>query len=429
MLEAYVDDYFKYDGRIRKLLIFDESMVNALVYSENCDEISSLLSKVLRKHRVDVAFQKALPNEICEFFKELNELVTYKEKILTAGTDKEIEVEPNTSYLSGFTYPELVRYSRVIETNLGKTDLYRSILLASRAPEELRRMSIVSMQGKPAMLVTKELLDDEIENLVTTDASREFRRLFRYTQRTDGKKVRIYKTLNFRWDDELGVWCFPLNSGKESVKKAFEGEGNSNQYLSEIVQIVKKHDGIRKEERAMENMPDILERKEKYLFFHSKQIKNIPLQVQLRLIKEGLVQHDEIDERFYFETFGRETATDEYKDCEVVIFIGLLHKPSSAINALLAGEGFTGDPDAVRQDVETGELLQQIQQGIGRGQLRRGDRQFVYFFHHKPELFGPDIQKAFIACCYNGNEADYMFPDPFDDYPHSEEEVSPFESV
>jgi len=43
-----------------------------------------------------------------------------------------------------------------------------------------------------------------------------------------------------------------------------------------------------------------------------------------------------------------------------------------------------GDPDAVRQDVEMGELLQQIQQGIGRGQLRKGDRQFVYFFHPNP---------------------------------------------
>lgn len=90
------------------------------------------------------------------------------------------------------------------------------------------------------------------------------------------------------------------------------------------------------------------------------------------------------------------------------MFIGLNHKPQHTINALLAGEGFTGDPDAVRKEVETGEFLQQIQQGMGRGTLRKGQRQFVYFFDKDAQRFRHDIQEAFPMCYFDGKQPAWL---------------------
>jgi hypothetical protein len=254
------------------------------------------------------------------------------------------------------------------------------------------------------MFVTKERLDEEIKNLVTTDASREFRRLFRYTQRSDGKKVRIYKTVNFRCDDEVGVFSIPLRSGRESLRKAFN-DPKSNPYLDEIAKRVKRHNDIRDDELAKGTGPG---KKAKYLFFYPKGIETIPSKVQLRLLKDRLIPLDEADDRLKFETFGQETATDEHKDCEIVVFIGLNHKPQHTINALLAGEGFSGDPDAVRSEVENGEFLQQLQQGMGRGTLRKGQRQFVYFFDIDAERFRHDIQEAFPMSYFDGRQPEWF---------------------
>ncbi|MDB4516347.1 bifunctional DNA primase/polymerase [Crocinitomicaceae bacterium] len=401
---SYVEDYFKYGGEIRKLLVFDESMLNAMVHSKTCRLISSMLSTLIREHGVNGDFQRDIPKEICRFFEKLNDQIEVEEKKLNAGTKREVTFEPDTKDLDGFTYGELVRYSRIIESKLGDDDLYRDILLASCAPKELRKMSLVRGQGKPAVFVTKELLDEDIVNLVTTDASREFRRLFKYTQRSDGKKVRIYRTVNFRHDDEVGVFSIPLRSGRESLRKAFD-DPKSNPYLDEIAKIVEKHERIYAKESAMGPPKPS---KAKYLFFYPKGIETIPDRVELRLLKDRLIPLNEADDRLRFETFGRETATDAYKDCGVIVFIGLNHKPQHTINALLAGEGFTGDPDAVRKEVETGEFLQQLQQGMGRGTLRKGQRQFVYFFDMDPERFKRDIHAAFPMCYFDGRQPEWF---------------------
>ncbi|BHH84326.1 bifunctional DNA primase/polymerase [Desulforhopalus sp. 52FAK] len=417
---SYVDEYFKYNGEIRKLLIFDESMLNAMTYSASSKDISIKLSNLQREYNLNDSLQESVPAEIALFFMKLNQLIETKERELISGTEKEVVISPDTGDLEGIEYGELIRYSRIFEGKLGGTDLYRKILLSACAPSGLRAMSLIKVQGKPALFATKELFDDSIESLITTDASREFRRLFKYTQRSDSKQIKIYQIDNFRWDDELLISCYNNYSGQNNVKQAFEGDEEENPYLEKILEVVQQDNDYWNEENQMAG-PDVTIQKPKYLFFHSKQIRTIPCQIKLRLLEEGLIPVDEINERLFFETFGRENATDEYKDCEVIFFIGLLHKPDSAIDALLAGEGFAGNKDAVREEVKVGEFLQQLQQGIGRGALRQGRRQFVHFFHHKPEIFERDLRKAFPMSYYNGVappdlcEIEYLPEEPEDE--------------
>ena len=399
---SYITDYFNYRGQSRRLLIFDESMLNSVIHAELCQDLASRLSAFSREYILNGTLQQKIPIDIKLFFDDFNKLIERSERQIVDQGDTEIAVAPDVSRLDNYNYPQLVKYSRIIENEFGETDLYRNILLVCKSPEYLRKMSITARSDKASLLITKELLDNQIENLITTDASREFRKLFRYSQRSDGKKVLIYNTENFRWDDELGIWCHPENSGMDSVKKAFEMDG-PNPYLDKIAEIVKNDNDECEEEgrRSGVNCP-----KRKYLFFTFKRIKSIPCQVKLRLLEEGLIEAHEMNDRLKFETFGRETATNEYSDCDGIIFIGLLHKPNRAIDALLAGEGFVGDVNSVRQSVEIGEFLHQLQQGIGRGAIRRGGKQFVHFFHPDPSLFEHELQDAFPMCYYNGLNAE-----------------------
>ncbi len=80
------------------------------------------------------------------------------------------------------------------------------------------------------------------------------------------KKVRIYNIENFRFDEDLAIFGIPLNSGRDSIRKAFEDEPYGNDYLNEIVTIVQKHKKIQLEETAMNGGKDVVGIK--YLFFY-----------------------------------------------------------------------------------------------------------------------------------------------------------------
>jgi hypothetical protein len=208
-----------------------------------------------------------------------------------------------------------------------------------------------------------------------------------------------------------------MNSGKEAVEKAFDGPWNDNDYLREIEKIVRNHNEQEEEETEMNG--GVSPGKRKYLFFYSKHIQTLPYQVKEMLARKRLIPLAEADDRLNFVTFGKENATNEYRECDVVIFVGLNHKPAYAVRALLAGEGYKGNLSAVMEDVKTGELIQQLQQGIGRGQMRQGGRQYVYFTYPRPEIFVHDLQRAFPACEIKGVENPY-FPDPPDASPEEE---------
>jgi len=398
---AYQNDYFSYKGKPRKLLVFDESMLNSLVSSDYTDSIVSWIDRFQRKYDQDDDFSKKIDSGIYNYFTDLKKLIDVQEKALRAEGTKEIHLQVDTSHLDMLDYSRLVSAARIIEDKLGDNDLFSNLLQIGIAPKSLRTFTLIKQQGKPVLLAYKELLSDSIENLITTDASREFRKLFKYTTRADGQQIRIYDVDNFRMDDEVSIKGIELPSGQRHIKKTFEDYDDDNEYLKAIVEIVKQHNENEETETAMNGGKS--PGKRKYLFFHSKQIKCLPYQVIFKLADEGLVPLENAKERLKFVTFGRENATNEYSDCDVVIFIGLNHKPQHAIRALLAGEGFTGDPQVVKTDVETGELIQQLQQGIGRGQMRKGLRQAVYFFHPNPMEFAGDIEKAFPMCDYAGS--------------------------
>ena len=406
---AYTDEYFHYQGKPRGLLVYDESLLNSMVSSWETKDAVAEIDKFLRKWDLDMSFRGKVQKEICDFFSDFKKLVDKEEGNLGIFKKQEIELNVDTTPLDKLDYAELVKAARIIEEDLRTRDFFRDILLVCKAPKQHRKLTIFIEKGKPAMLACKELLSDNIENLVNLDASRESRRLFKYTTRDDKRIIQVYDAGHFRWDDELYIVPLAMSSGKESVTKAFIGDKSDNDYLREIEKIVRNHSEQEEEETAMNQ--GVCPGKRKYLFFYSKHIQTLPYQVKEMLARKGLIPLADADDRLNFVTFGRENATNEYRDCDVIIFVGLNHKPPYAVRALLAGEGYKGDLSGILEDVKAGELIQQLQQGIGRGQMRQGSRQYVYFPYPHPEIFIHDLQRAFPACEIKGIENPYR-PDP-----------------
>jgi hypothetical protein len=79
--------------------------------------------------------------------------------------------------------------------------------------------------------------------------------------------------------------------------------------------------------------------------------------------------------RFVWMTHGNETSVSKYAYCSNVIFLGVLHKPDTALTADIYGQTetqFLIDPEKVKP-VEYGEILSCFHQGFCRSSCRKVD--------------------------------------------------------
>lgn len=239
-------------------------------------------------------------------------------------------------HLAEYDHPQLIKFSNTIVnelmsiTHTGEDDLplFRDLLLLGKADEECRQVFLLKEEGKALLFTMRELLSEGIKNLVTTDASRETRSVFSFS----AKPVKIYDVQNFKNYGKLTINAIEFQSGLTQIKKSCKDTKTPNPYLLALKEILQIEREARKE---------ILDRKNKkkpkeILVFHSKQVE-LRDKAELFLWKNGITEDGDML-KFHFETFGRENATNQYRDCECVIFMGLHHKPSNALKALLLGE-------------------------------------------------------------------------------------------
>ncbi|MDD5434807.1 MAG: bifunctional DNA primase/polymerase [Nitrospira sp.] len=423
---TYTNQYYQYEGKARDLLIFDESMLNSMLTSQKSSDVISSLEQFLREYQFEGNLKESIPAEIFTFFQKLSTEITDKERQLRQNNGiNTISVEVDNGDLVGFSQPALVGYSNMISSAIGNgriedgNPLFGDLLLIADSEKESRSFHLsIDQHDKTCFFASKEIMSSEIPNLITTDASREFRTLFQYTCRKDGKKVMKYGKSYFVNYDELCIR--PINllaSGKVSIASTFEEtKSNDNPYLKSIGQIISAHkklwkvaneeaikdyihrlpllEQIRAEELVKSLNQESFDKKS--LFFYSKDLKIIPEAVKFYLLANKILTAQEIEKTLLFETFGRENASNEYRDCSVVIFLGLNWMRKNVIKGLLAGEGMQSSVAMnILDDVMRGELVMQLQQGIGRGTLRKGEAQWAYFFDSNCMQYWKPLEKAF----------------------------------
>lgn len=381
---TYLSDYFKYKGEDRTLLLFDESMLNSMTSADRSQKVAGHLGRFIREYNTNPRLAEEIPENIFTYFKKIHDDTNQKETRLNSEEEiKRLDITIPAEHLLNYDYPDLIRFSSIIENFIANRDkeeisTFRDLLTIGKSPEELRQIFIQKENGQPILFTMKEVMSSTIRNLVTTDASREIRTLFNFSE----KQVKILDVELFRTYEGLNIYGLELPGGKEKVSKAFFDKNKPNPYLIMVEEIIK-------EEK---------DNHENFLIFHSKQLGDISDKIVLRLIMKNILTKDEA-ERMKFMTFGRENATNDFKDCGCIIFLGLHYKPTYAYRAHLIGE-MKGDKDVepwMIDKVEEGEIALQLHQGSGRGKIRKGnmESQSVYYCAYDPTVFFRGLRKAF----------------------------------
>jgi len=302
--------------------------------------------------------REKIPGEIYEYFKAIKERSKGLEaKLKNGDVVGPAELDLPDHYVQDYEMPELIKFANIIDS---ERDIFRDLLLLGKTDRSLRNIFLQKEDQGPVLFMFRETMSPSIKSLITTDASREHRTLFNFSKRP----VKIYNIEDFKDYSKLEIFGVTLSGSKERIQKEFERDGQTNPYMEYIENIV------RREKDNHEN----------FLIFLSKQIKVAKSDIRYRLLSERILDANE-GGRIRFETFGRENATNDYKDCGCVIFLGLHYKPRYAIKALIYGEqkGLGAIDNWMMKRVEDGELIMQLQQGSGRGTLRGNKEQVVYF--------------------------------------------------
>jgi len=374
---AYLTEYFKYKGQDRDLMIFDESMCNCLTFADISSSVGNKLGSFLRAYRTNQKLSETVPEVIYQYIKTIENKIEREEVEINLERKTQAVIELPVEYIDHFTLPDLLKIAGQIGTCLSNEEeatLIRDLLLLGNTPKELRQIFVQREDAGNVLFTIKEQISDRIKNLVTTDASRQIRNLFSYSQR----KVKILKTESSLSYEKLSFYGIELSGGREKIQQSFKRE-IINPYLLMLEDILIR-EGIDKD----------------FLIFHSKQLDGVNDKIILHLLKKGIIDRQDID-RIKFETFGRENATNKYNTCQVIIFFGLHYKPTYTIKSLLFGE--TKELDVlspwVINDVQTGEIVMQLHQGSGRGTIRNGESQSVYFCAYNPTVFFKGLKKAY----------------------------------
>lgn len=269
---SYLSEYFQYKGKQRDILIFDESMVSSSTYAGVAGTVASEINYFLRRYDTETDLREKIPTDIFRYFEEIERDSKSKEIELNSGERiGPVEVTIPDHLLNEYELPELIRYANIIDSN---SDIFRDLLLLGKSEKELRDIFIQKEDSGAVLFTFREIMSPSIKSLITTDASREFRTLFNFSK----KPVRIYNVKDFKDYSKLTIKGVTLSGSKEKIKRAFESKGETNPYLSYIEDIVKREK----------------ESHEKFLIFHSKQIPGAETAIQLHLVKQKILNADEL---------------------------------------------------------------------------------------------------------------------------------------
>lgn len=399
---SFIEKFFTYKGKRRTLLIYDEQISNGISNHCDLDEILSMFEKFDRRLGCKHVH---IPFDIMSYLKEVKSTLMDQQKTLMNGEGKVQPITLPSKYIAGYEHYELLKIGRMIDSELlqlkeeeinwisliltlGKIDgLEKDICLYKSADREDKKDTVVVFSAT-------EMLSNEIRNLITTDATRSFNRLFRYTTRTDLKTIQIYQLKEFRTYEGLRIHYTTLRSGRQFIQEVFSGKVqmfsqkypwlSENIFIDLIAEVIKAN-------------PD-----KKTLIFHSKQLEDsVKDKLGLSLLSDKVYDtKEDYYDHVKFRTFGMHDATNLFSDCSNVIFLGLHRPKRRQFLADLYAE--TLDMNLIEEymvrEVELGYLTVQLQQGTGRGTMRRGEEQDVYFFDLEPERFIEDFQKAFPGC-------------------------------
>lgn len=347
--------YNNWSNAERSLVIWDESLI--------ASDSFAITQKELKKAVLclDVDIHKN---------QDYSALLDYLESCLKLTEEALESLKENKSdrqYRQAFSFPklseaEVVAYKELLYKE--RQESYHSTLL------EL--LEISNMEVRPALsngedgVICYEIsVPKELSNIVVLDASWHIRELEKLDKTI--KDISQHVKPGLKKYDHVTVTQIKGGSGRSTLTQDLSQKRLSDRKTTSKIA------------KVIEAIPNT----EKVLIFTFKERGNLsmPRVIQRDLEDLGVNMKDASGEkRVLIETWGNETSSNSYSDCENVILVGLLYLPKLALTSAFVGQSDNLNipiTNSKISELSLSEVAHRAFQALSRGSCRRVDNGYA----------------------------------------------------
>lgn len=362
--ETRIEERLRFQGSPRSLVVYDESLTTAEAIQFDYGLLAGQLKQVCAKLGYD--------QPVARLLRQLEEALDQEVAEQQAGASPTlIELPVRDAVTAGDVLD-------AISSNLGQdSELWR---LIDHGPHPLR-VIVIDEERKDATVIRYDVMvPDELRRLVILDASYPVRQLLR--QSGDHPSSSVAQALRLRsWSslqtdpmehpkryDQVTIHVMQTKgSGRTYVAKDLSKGVERSVILAEIAAVVRE---VPADEaviiwtflKSRDDLPDFTND-----IREAMEGAGIDTKAQIEVDEQSM-------ERIVVQTFGRETASNAYKYCSNVIFMGCLELSRQQIAGQFVAETrdlLANVPSSLVDTLVRGEVYHRLYQAISRAACRQ----------------------------------------------------------
>lgn len=377
-----LETFHKHNGKIRNLLIYDESLLASDSTGIALNDLKGALGWYTGKYG-----DQDNSAQLVGFVSSCVETITAQLEKLEPSIERVIRMPP----LSEKTRNDLIR----LAGRYGVMEPVRTLLDISRHP-----VRIVST-GQGGLVWYQIAIPKEIKNVVILDASHPIRELSRLDPTINDAEETI---------DLIKSLGKPLAAIKKfddvTIKQMFVGGGRST--------MANDFTGDRKRAKEVARLIASLPDNESVLVFTYKKRMNESINYKAVILSELEKLKVDVDaslpsgrKRINILTWGMETSLNEYNHCSHVILAGVLQRNPVDLVACYIGQKdalHTPLSDSTATDLQLSESVHLIYQALSRGSCRNihdgQARPMTGYIMHRDDRVQHELSKVMPGVCW-----------------------------
>ncbi|MEW8522573.1 MAG: hypothetical protein AB2552_05925 [Candidatus Thiodiazotropha endolucinida] len=342
------------EGTPRDLLFYDETLWITNYMSDNYEGLVREIFDFRRRVDRDTKFSNPQTVELAEY---LGNCWRILDEVIDSNSETPVVVN---------VPPVEVPYDHALTVCSGKSDSRLKRFL-DHCDCETPVFRIEGDDNK-ALISYDTAIPVELNKILALDASI----AVRYAATLNNTIHHIPSGIEFDYSN-VTVHYARTNGGKGFYEKEFKGLQKKNRLICEILDLIR-------------SLPE----DEKILIFSHKDQPGLDI---VRQIKDSLRDVLPLrSDKMFFETYGNETASNQYAECKHVILAGMLEKPVYTHQAMYLSESedlFKELNGSAVNAVKYGEIFHTTYQAVSRGNLRHIDsgkagEMHIWMFHNYP---------------------------------------------
>jgi hypothetical protein len=307
---THLEQFNTYRGAPRSVMVYDESLLVSEISHFNVHELVGTLGGAVATLELDVRTKPELAH-LVSWLKDRHHAVSSVYTGYHAGSQNDL---PEPAYT--LSAEEQVEYQQHFKAELNT--LLSEFIAISHLPLRMVR-------GLKTAAITYQIsVPHELRNMLVLDASYAIRML-------EHEGVTLQNAENLPSCKRLGVMFDEIKSFEHVTIKRMARHGGRNSMANKSAQ-GKMKNSLLDAVKVIEGIaPD-----EKVLVFVYKDRDNVNPGKYLTTCLKSAGLYD--PKRIFVETWGNETSSNDFRECQHVLLIGILHREETELHAQYLGE-------------------------------------------------------------------------------------------